>query len=99
MNKEIYDLDTTIKKRLGIKANRLWDKTKQDLILVDLIRNHITKNVRHEINTQDLCAIKLDVYYDYISSQLNDFDREFLLNWLKANIDKEKLKEWLENDK
>ena len=100
MNKEnLYKLDSTIHKRLGVKAIALWDEAKRDLFMVDLIRNHITRYSTFETKKNDDGNYIFTCYYDYVSKQLNDEAIEYLTNWVKANVDKERLKEWLENGK
>ena len=43
-NKEqIYQLETTIRKRLGKTANQIWTNLRNDLFVADLIRNHINR--------------------------------------------------------
>lgn len=100
MNKEkIYKLDSTIHKRLGVKAKALWDEAKRDLFIADLIRNHITRHQTFETTKNDDGNYMFTFYYDYVSKPVDDEAKEYLTNWIKENVDKERLKEWLEDGK
>lgn len=100
-NKEqIYQLETIIRKRLGKKANQIWTNLRNDLFIADLIRNHInrtsTLTYGEPIQKENYTIYPTDFIYQYTCKELDEEGKEIILNWLKANIDKERLKEWLE---
>lgn len=96
---EIEKLGITISKRLGKKANALWWKAQRDLVFADIVRNHITRVVKYEAKkiTPDY-KIEADVYYSYISRQLDEEAMIFITEWLKNNINKDILREWLNDE-
>lgn len=96
---EIEKLGLTIYKRLGKKANALWREAERDLILANTLRNHITRVVKYEPTkiTPDY-KIEMNVYYKYISQKIDDEGRIFITEWLKENIDKDILREWLDDE-
>ena len=96
---EIEKLDKIISKRLGKKANALWQEAKNDLFAANIIRNNITKIEKFEdVVLKEDYTFDAKMYVSYMANQLNKKDREFITNWLKENVDKESLKKWLEED-
>lgn len=100
-NKEkMIKLDNTIQKRLGIKANKLWNDLKQDLLFADLIRNHIYVTTMPKVEKDEKGKFLMNTYYDFYCKQLNKEMDEVIIRqvetWLLQNIDKDRLKEWLE---
>lgn len=102
-NKEkMIKLDTTIQKRLGIKAKALWNDLKLDLVFADLIRKHINLVSIPKIEHDEKGNLKISLYYDFYCKTLNKEMDEAILRqieiWLLQNIDKDRLREWLNND-
>lgn len=100
---QIYQLETIIRKRLGKKANQIWTNLRNDLFIADLIRNHInitsTSKYKEPIQKENYTITPVEFIYQYTCKQLDEEGKEAILNWLKENIDKDRLKEFLENDK
>lgn len=93
-------LDITIQKRLGVKAKALWNDLKSDLSFADLIRNHINLVSMPKVEKDEQGNFTMNVYYDFYCKQLNKEMDEIIIRqvemWLLQNIDKDRLKEWLE---
>lgn len=93
-------LDATIQKRLGIKAKALWNDLKLDLLFADLIRNHINLTTMPKVERDEKGNLTMNVYYGFYCKQLNKEMDEAIIRqvemWLLQNIDKDRLKEWLE---
>lgn len=103
MSKEqIYQLDTIIRKRLGKKANQIWNNLRNDLFVADLIRSHINRTWeivnKEPVYTDNFTSYAVELAYQYTCRELDEEGKEVILNWLKANIDKERLKEWLNDN-
>lgn len=94
---EIEKLDKIISKRLGKKANILWQKAKNDLFAINVIRKHIIKVTKVETEPKGNYN-NYTMYVDYIAKKINEEDIAFLTNWLKENVDKESLRKWLDDD-
>ena len=102
-NKEkMIKLDTTIQKRLGIRANKLWFDLKLDLLFADLIRNHINLVSMPKVERDEKGNLTMSFYYDFYCKQLNKEMDEAIIRqvemWLLQNIDKDRLREWLKNE-
>ena len=98
-NKEkMIKLDNTIKKRLGIRANKLWFDLKQDLLFVDLIRNHISLTSIPKVERDEKGNFTMNVYYDFYCKKMDEVATRQIEMWLLKNIDKDRLREWLNND-
>lgn len=103
-NKEkMIKLDTTIQKRLGIRANKLWLDLKSDLLFADLIRKHINLTTMPKVERDEQGNLTMNVYYDFYCKTLNKEMDEVIIRqvemWLLQNIDKDRLREWLDNGK
>ena len=96
---KIEKLDDIIKRRLGKKANALWQELKRDLFVAEILRNHINKSVvyKPEIKKMEDGSISsfVNFYYDYACREMEEKDKKCIEIWLLNNIDKERLKEWL----
>ena len=98
---EIEKLGLIISKRLGKKANALWRDAKVDLIIINIIKDHITKICLYSepqccITDKDNFNVK--TYIDYVLKKTDEEEKTVITNWLKDNIDKESLKRWLEEE-
>lgn len=102
MNKEqIYKLDSTIRKRLGIKANRIWYGAKKELEVLEIIKSHLNRDVKYEWHTPDphnTYKGTLTTYYNYYRRKADEETMEQIILWLKENIDKERLKELIKDE-
>lgn len=97
---KIDKLDTTIQKRLGIRANALWREFKRDLILADVVKNHISIiKTPPTIEKGENGNFYMSINYDYYRKKMDEETIRQIELWLLENIDKDKLKRWLENEK
>lgn len=97
---KIDKLDTTIKKRLGIRANKIWFELKRDLFFADAIRNHISIiKTSPTIEKGENGNLYMSINYDYYRKKMDEETIRQVEMWLLENIDKERVKRWLENDK
>lgn len=92
-------LDATIQKRLGIKAKALWNDLKSDLSFADLIRNHINLTSIPKIEKDEQGNFTMNVYYDFYCKKMDEIATRQIEMWLLKNIDKDRLRKWLDNDK
>lgn len=104
MNKKekIEKLDNIINKRLGKRANAIWCELKRDLFVAEMLRNHIQKNVvfkpeERNIGSNGNINSFVNMYYHYYCREMEEQDKRRMEMWLLENIDKERLKEWLES--
>lgn len=102
-NKEkMIKLDTTIQKRLGIRAKALWNDLKLDLIFADLIRKHINLTTMPKVERDEQGNFKMSLYYDFYCKALNKEMDEAIIRqvemWLLQNIDKDRLRKWINNE-
>lgn len=96
-NKEkMIKLDTTIQKRLGIKAKALWNDLKLDLVFADLIRKHINLTSMPKIEKDEQGNFIMKVYYDFYCKEMDEIAARQIEMWLLNNIDKDRLREWLD---
>lgn len=98
---KIYSLDSTITKRLGKKANRIWYEAKKDLEIIEIIRNHISYNVKHEykeMKPQNPYNFNFTYYIEYYRKKMDEETMNQIILWLKENISKERLKELFEDE-
>ena len=94
---KINKLDTTIQKRLGIRANKLWFELKRDLFLADAIRNHISLiSTIPKIEKDQNGNFTMNTYYDFYRKKMDEETIRQIEFWLLENIDKDRLREWLD---
>lgn len=93
---KINKLDTTIQKRLGIRANKLWFELKRDLFLADAIRNHISLTSMPKVERDEKGNFTMNFYYDFYCKKMDEEIIRQIEFWLLENIDKDRLREWLD---
>ena len=102
MNRDqIHSLDYTIRKRLGKKANRIWFEAMKELEVLEIIKNHLKCDTKHEWHTpdpHDAYNGTLNFYYNYYRQEMDEETMEQIILWLKENIDKERLEELLKDE-
>lgn len=98
---EIEMLGLTIHKRLGKKANALWREAERDLMFIEIIKNHISRELKFDIPKEikvspDYSSSWVSYWYEYVSKKVDEEGIIFITEWLKENIDKESLRKWLD---
>lgn len=71
-----------------------WLPAMKSLAFSVVIQEHIMKIRHYKIKKNK----KTWTWCEYESIEANDEDMVYIIKWVKANIDKERLKEWLSDE-